>query len=313
MSIAVVTGGNSGIGFHTARELAGRGIYVVITARDPERGAAAAAEIVGATWAQLDLADLDSVHRFAERFRAEHGRLDLLINNAGVMALPRQLTEDGFERQFGTNHLGHFALTGLLLPLLLTTDHARVVTVTSGLHKRGRIDFDDLMGERRYGRFRAYTQSKLANVLFALELHRRSTAAGVPLLSVLAHPGVAHTNLARSRNPLANLVVAAARLSAQSAADGALPLLHAATAEDVRGGDAFGPDGFAERRGAPTRVAVSARGRDEPAARRLWTISEELTGVRFPAFEQVRSRDGGWDDAATAGGSPRPASPRPGA
>lgn len=272
---AIVTGASGGIGFHTALELARQGSAVVVASRERERGEAAATRIPKAVWQELDLADLASVRRFAQRFREAHDRLDLLVNNAGVMAVPRrELTVDGFERQFGVNHLGHFALTGLLLPIL--PEGARVVTVTSGLHKRGRIDFDDLMGARRYRQFGAYAQSKLANVLFARELGRRTTVT-----SVLAHPGVARTGLARTGSPVRATLIALARLSAQSAAAGALPSLHAATRPEVRTGEAYGPDGIAERRGNPVRVEVSGRGRDEDDARRLWAISEELTGVRY--------------------------------
>ncbi|MBB4764859.1 oxidoreductase [Amorphoplanes digitatis] len=268
--LAIVTGASGGIGFHTARELAARNWRVITAARHRND------DIPGAEWWELDLADLASVRRFASRFLDGYGRLDLLINNAGVMALPRAVTVDGFERQFGVNHLGHFALTGLLLPALLAGDRARVVTVTSGLHRRGRMNFDDLMGERRYSKLGAYTQSKLANVLFALELGRRT-----PLTSVLAHPGFAHTDLARTGNPLRSAFLALARLSAQSAEAGALPSLHAATNPEVKAMEAYGPDGPGERRGNPTRIEVSARGRDEGDARRLWAISEELTGVRY--------------------------------
>ncbi|MDI6100299.1 oxidoreductase [Actinoplanes sp. NEAU-A12] len=276
--IAIITGASGGIGFHTALELARQGMRVVVASRERDRGEAAAARIPKAAWQELDLADLGSVRRFTQRFLEAHDRLDLLVNNAGVMAVPRrELTADGFERQFGVNHLGHFALTGLLLPVLPVG--ARVVTVTSSLHKRGRIDFDDLMGDRRYRQLGAYAQSKLANVLFALELGRRT-----PLTSVLAHPGVAHTGLARTPSPVRAALIALARLSAQSAAAGALPSLHAATHPEVTTGEAYGPDGIAERRGYPTRVEVSGRGRDEDDARRLWAISEDLTGVRYGTF-----------------------------
>ncbi|MEV0900523.1 oxidoreductase [Actinoplanes sp. NPDC049802] len=287
--IAVITGAAGGIGFHTALELARRGTGVIIASRDRARGEAAAARIRAeqtgqspeTAWWELDLGDLTSVRRFSERFRDAYDRLALLINNAGVMALPRAVTTDGFERQLGVNHLGHFALTGLLLPALLAAGDARVVTVTSGLHRRGRMDFDDLMGERRYSKIGAYCQSKLANVLFARELGRRT-----PLTSVLAHPGVAHTDLARTGRPLRELLIAVARLSAQSAEAGALPSLHAATAPDVRSGDLYGPDGFGERRGKPAKAEIAPQGRDDDAARRLWTISEELTGVRYGTFVQ---------------------------
>ncbi|MEU4161449.1 oxidoreductase [Actinoplanes sp. NPDC026670] len=273
MTVIIVTGASGGIGFHTALELAQQGHQVVIAARGRERGEAAAARI-GAEWRHLDLGDLTSVRRFAQDFRQRYGRLDVLINNAGVMAVPRrELTTDGFERQFGVNHLGHFALTGLLLPALEASDDGRVVTVTSGLHRRGRIDFDDLMGERRYRQFGAYCQSKLANVLFGLELGRRTG-----LTSVLAHPGVAHTDLARTGSRARDLVIALVRRSAQSAAAGAQPILRAVKGKT---GEAYGPDGPGERRGKPTRIEVSPAGRDETVARRLWAISEELTGVRY--------------------------------
>jgi NAD(P)-dependent dehydrogenase (short-subunit alcohol dehydrogenase family) len=276
MDIAIVTGASGGIGYHTALQLAKDGKQVIIAARGRERGLAAAAR-TGGTWWELDLGDLASVRRFAQRFLDAYGRLDLLINNAGVMAVPRrELTTDGFERQFGVNHLGHFALTGLLLPALRAAAEPRVVTVTSGLHRRGRIDFDDLMGERRYRQFGAYSQSKLANVLFALELGRRTG-----LTSVLAHPGVAHTDLARTGSAFRDLVIRLARVSAQSAEAGALPILRAALGPEVRTGEAYGPDGPGERRGHPARIEVSARGRDEADARRLWSISEDLTGVRY--------------------------------
>ncbi|WP_433789243.1 oxidoreductase [Actinoplanes sp. CA-252034] len=279
MGIVIITGASGGIGFHTALGLAEQGHQVIIAARARERGEAAATRI-GAVWRPLDLGDLASVRRFAREFLQEYGRLDLLINNAGVMAVPRrELTTDGFERQLGVNHLGHFALTGLLLPAL--DPGGRVVTVTSGLHRRGRIDFDDLMGERRYRQFGAYCQSKLANVLFGLELGRRTG-----LISVLAHPGVAHTDLARTGNRARDLVIALVRLSAQSAAVGALPLLRAAT--EGRTGEAYGPDGPGERRGRPTRIEVSPAGRDEASARRLWAISEELTGVRYGTFTNAQ-------------------------
>ncbi|MBG0827148.1 SDR family NAD(P)-dependent oxidoreductase [Planomonospora sp. ID67723] len=293
---AVVTGASEGVGLHTALELARRGARVVLGSRDRGKGEAAAARIRAETggesaeWLPLDLGDLASVGRFAEGVSAADDGLDLLVNNGGVMALPRQLTADGFERQFGVNHLGHFALTGLLLPELLSRPGARVVTVTSGLHRSGRMDFDDLMGERRYGRFRAYTQSKLANVLFALELHRRVTAAGATLVSAVAHPGVARTGLARNGSRLRGLLVALVKLPAQSAAMGALPSLYAATAPGVAGGEAFGPDGFAERRGHPTRIRPAAQAYDRVAARRLWEMSEELTGVRFSAFDRGEVR-----------------------
>lgn len=296
--VALVTGANSGIGLHTALELARRGAHVVMAGRDHGKGEIATARVAAETgssaveWAPLDLADLASVRRFATGFHDAHGALDLLVNNAGVMALPRQLTADGFERQLGINHLGHFALTGLLLPALLARPDARVVTVTSGLHRSGRIDFDDLMGGQRYGQLRAYSQSKLANLLFTLELDRRAAAAGASLVSVAAHPGVAHTNLASTGNPVRAMVIRLARMTAQSAAAGALPSLYAATAADVAGGETFAPDGVGERKGFPTRVRPAEQARDLDTARRLWEKSQELTGVRFSAFDREDRRTG---------------------
>ena len=276
---AVVTGGNSGIGYHTAEQLARHGARVVVATRSEAKGRAAA-EKVGGEWAPLDLADLASVRAFAEGFT---GPLDLLVNNAGVMMIPRQLTADGFEMQLGTNHLGHFALTGLLLPALLASNNRpRVVTVSSGEHHKGSIDFDDLMSERSYGQMRAYQNSKLANLLFTFELQRRVDAAGVELLSVAAHPGFANTNLGHNATGAWRWGVRIGQVFfAQPAERGALPTLYAATAADVQGGEYFGPDGRGEQRGYPTRVGASAAARDEAAAQRLWAVSEELTGVRY--------------------------------
>jgi NAD(P)-dependent dehydrogenase (short-subunit alcohol dehydrogenase family) len=280
--VAVVTGANSGIGFHAARELAAHGAKVVLAVRDVEgKGADAAARMTGDVEVRrLDLADLASVRAFAEGF---DGPLDLLVNNAGVMATPRRTTADGFELQLGTNHLGHFALTGLLLDKLRG---GRVTTVSSGAHNIGWMRFDDLMGERRYQRWLAYGQSKLANLLFAFELQRRADAAGFPLTSTAAHPGYAATNLqmagpqlegSRWREALGRFGNV---LLAQSDEMGALPTLYAAT-EDLPGGTYIGPDGFAEQRGHPTIVGANGRARDEQSARRLWEISEGLTGVTY--------------------------------
>ena len=284
---AVVTGANSGLGVVVAQELARAGAEVILACRDADRGAAAAAGIsgrvpgalVGAR--RLDLADLGSVREFAGELASESRPLDLLVNNAGVMAPPRRLSVDGFELQLATNHLGHFALTGLLIDRLLAAPAGRVVSVSSVLHKSGRIDFDDLQGSERYGRWRAYSQSKLANLVFAFELDRRARAAGVQLASVAAHPGYANTNLqSASGGPIARLLSLANPFFAQSAAAGALPLLCAATSR-VEGGSYFGPDGPGERRGRPRLVAASAAAHDEATAVRLWAVSEELTGVSF--------------------------------
>ncbi|MGX1131635.1 NAD(P)-dependent dehydrogenase (short-subunit alcohol dehydrogenase family) [Streptomyces glaucescens] len=276
----VVTGANSGIGRVAAQELARAGAHVVYAVRDEERGRAAAAEARGSTEVRrLDLADLASVREFA---KAWEGRpLDLLINNAGVMMLPQRQTRDGFEMQFGTNHLGHFALTNLLLPYI--TD--RVVTVASGAHRwpGAAIHFDDLNLTAGYTPQRAYAQSKLANLLFTLELQRRLTEAGSTVRALAAHPGYAATNLqSHAGNPLSKaLMQVGNRLVAQTDRAGALPTLYAAVA-DLPGASYVGPDGLAEMRGAPTLVGRSAAASDPTAARRLWTVSEELTGAGFP-------------------------------
>jgi NAD(P)-dependent dehydrogenase (short-subunit alcohol dehydrogenase family) len=286
---AIVTGGNSGLGRIVARELARHGARVVIASRDKAKNAEAARAIVAAfpsstvDAAQLDLANLESIRAFADRIRADHDRIDLLVNNAGVMAAPYRRTADGFELQFGTNHLGHFALTGLLLPLLSGRPGARVVTVSSNNHKGGRLQFDDLQGVRHYSRWGAYAQSKLANLLFAFELDRRLRAARWPMISVAAHPGYSATNLQLSGPPLHERLAmrVSNRLFAQSAEMGALPLLYAATAPELEGGSYVGPDGRGEMRGHPTLVQASRPAHDEEAARRLWDISEQLTGVRY--------------------------------
>jgi len=276
---AVVTGANSGIGLVTARELARAGGDVVLAVRDEERGRTAAASITGSTEVRrLDLADLASVRVFAEEW---DGDLDVLINNAGVMAIPERRTVEGFELQFGTNHLGHFALTNLLLPYL--TD--RVVTVSSSAHRAGRIVLDDLNWQRRrYRAWAAYSQSKLANLLFTLELQRRLTAARSSVRAYAAHPGYAATNLqSHTANPISSVMMAVAnRVVAQSDAQGALPTLFAAT-QDLPGGSYVGPDGFHETRGHPTLVGRSAAATDLDSAAALWTASEELTAMTFPA------------------------------
>jgi NAD(P)-dependent dehydrogenase (short-subunit alcohol dehydrogenase family) len=293
---AIVTGANAGLGYQTAVQLARVGALVLLAARDPGRGAAALERLraeVPASRAELlllDLADLGSVERFAAAFAARGEGLDLLVNNAGVMAVPhRETTAQGFERQFGTNYLGHFALTGRLLPALLQAPGSRVVTVSSNRHKQAHgIDFDDLQGERRYGPWRAYDQSKLANAMFVLELDRRLRAADLGVVSAGAHPGFAATNLqvtgprSGGTSLAARAMGLATRLIAQSARDGALPTLYAATAPEVRGGQYFGPDGRGEVRGHhPKQVEFSAAAHDQAAAARLWTVSEELTGVTF--------------------------------
>ncbi len=292
--VAVITGANSGIGLVAARALARKGAHVVLAVRSAERGEEAARDVRSAApgasveVASLDLASLASVRTFADAFGARHRALHLLINNAGVMALPRRTTADGFEMQLGTNHLGHFALTGLLLRRLVTAGGpARVVTLSSNMHKLGRMDFDDLMGERRYGKWSAYGQSKLANLLFAFELDRRLKAAGLPVLSVACHPGYAATNLGfagprMERSRLGEAIYGLGnRLFAQPAWKGALPTLYAAAAPDVQGGDYIGPDGFMEMTGHPKEVGSIRAARDVASAQRLWEVSEALTGTRF--------------------------------
>jgi len=279
----IVTGANSGIGHAAAAALAGAGATVVLAVRDQAKGEVAAAALPGMTEVRpLDLASLDSVRAFAAAWQ---GDIDLLINNAGVMIPPLSRTADGFELQFGTNHLGHFALTNLLLPHVAAD--GRVVTVSSDAHKSGAIDFDDLNWERkRYRPWRAYGQSKLANLLFTTELQRRLTEAGSTVKATAAHPGYAATNLqshSGSRLLAFAMEHVGNRLIAQDAAGGALPTLYAAVA-DIPGGSFAGPSGpfGLGLRGAPKLVARSAAARDAEAARRLWLVSEELTGVGFP-------------------------------
>lgn len=286
---AVVTGANSGLGLISATELARAGAEVVLACRNPEKGRRAIAAITAVAPAakveleELDLASLDSVRAFAERFSASHDGLDVLINNAGVMASPLRRTADGFELQFGTNHLGHFALTGLLLGSLEGREDARVVTLSSNAHRFGRIRFDDLGAERGYRRWRAYCQAKIANLLFALELQRRLRAAGAATKSLAAHPGYADTNLQSAAPPALDRAFFAItnRVLAQSAEMGALSQLYAATQPGLQGGLYIGPDGFDEHRGHPKIVTPVKAARDEAVAARLWAVSEELTGVAY--------------------------------
>jgi len=273
----VVTGANSGLGASTARELARAGASVVLACRDTSKGADAAATMPGRVEVrQLDLADLSSVRAFADG--TEH--VDVLVNNAGIMALPQGKTADGFERQIGTNHLGHFALTVLLLPKIAD----RVVTLSSGAHRMGKIDLDDLNWERRkYRRWSAYGQSKLANLLFAYELQRRLVAAESSVKSIAAHPGYASTELQSHTESLQDRVMALAnRVIAQSADMGALPQLYAATVPTLRGGEFVGPHGRLGLNGYPKLVGSNAASTDEAMAAKLWTLSEKLTGVSFP-------------------------------
>ena len=281
--LALVTGANSGLGYEVSLGLALRGATVVMACRNLKKGEEAAAKIREENPSgevrlmQLDLADLNSVKQFVEAFRAEYSHLDLLVNNAGVMATPYGETADGFELQFGINHIGHFAMTGQLLGLLENTPGSRIVTVSSYAHWFGRINFDDLNGKKFYYRWLAYTQSKLANLLFAYELQRKLSKNGKNPISVAAHPGYAETNLQQHSalwsflNPI----------MAQSQAMGALPILYAATSLEIKGGEYVGPDGFLGQRGYPFKGFSSQRSHDETTARLLWEVSEELSGVKY--------------------------------
>ncbi|HWH14218.1 MAG TPA: oxidoreductase, partial [Miltoncostaeaceae bacterium] len=292
---ALVTGASSGLGRETAVGLARAGARVLLGCRDAARGERALGTVLAAVpgaaveVVPLDLAGLAAVRRAADDVAGRVAALDLLVANAGVMALPRRTTVDGFELQIATNHLGHAALAGLLLPRLLAAPAPRVVAVSSGAHRAGRLDLDDLHGERRYSRWGAYGQSKLANLLFVLELQRRADAAGWPLLAAAAHPGWAATGLqgaaARSSGGRVGEALAglANRLVAQSAEAGAWPVLYAATMPDVLPADYWGPGGPLEARGHPARASRSRAALDADAARRLWELTERLTGVRWPA------------------------------
>jgi NAD(P)-dependent dehydrogenase (short-subunit alcohol dehydrogenase family) len=286
----VITGANTGLGLASARALAARGARVVLTSRDETKGAAALqavkADATGPApeLVKLDLADLDAVRSSAERLLADIDQLDVLLNNAGVMAMPLRRTAQGFEMQVGTNHLGHFALTGLLLPILLRAPAARVVTVSSVGHRMGRVHLDDLSWDnRRYQRWLSYGQSKLANLLFTTELQRRAGAESTSLMAVAAHPGNSSTELGR-HVPGAGLTArfpVFERLTSQSAEMGALPQLYAATMPDVAGNDYWGPDGLFEQRGHPKKVGRSRAATDAEMGRGLWELSERLTGVTY--------------------------------
>ncbi|MET0451555.1 MAG: SDR family NAD(P)-dependent oxidoreductase [Mycobacterium sp.] len=281
--VAVVTGANTGLGYEAATALAGRGAHVVLAVRNLDKGKAAADLIArrypGAEVSvqELDLTSLESVREAADGLRAAYDGIDLLVNNAGVMMTPKSTTKDGFELQFGTNHLGHFALTGLLVERLLAAPGSRVVTVSSIGHKLGRMHFDDLQSERRYSRTGAYAQSKLSNLLFTYELQRR--LAGRKTIAVAAHPGGSSSELTRHQP---GWLQAAFRPIEQDTDMGALPILRAATDPSVVGGQYFGPDGFLEMRGYPETVESTDRSHVIADQKRLWAVSEELTGVTFP-------------------------------
>ncbi|MCX4758324.1 oxidoreductase [Kitasatospora purpeofusca] len=292
--VFVVTGANSGLGLATTRAIARKGGQVILAVRDEAKGRRAAAEITAAQPGarlevrRLDLADLDSVRAFAERLRADGTRPDVLVNNAGVMAPPRTLNAQGHEIQFAANHLGHFALTGLLLDLLAEGKDPRVVTVSSTNHRQGKVFFDDLSGERKYSPMGYYNQSKFANAVFGWELHQRLAAAGSPVRSLLAHPGYTATNLQTS-SPVGMVKVLFGRILtplAQAPDQGALPQLFAATAAEVESGQFIGPDGMAELRGTPKVVQLAPSAADAETGKRLWELSERLTAVRF-AFPAV--------------------------
>jgi NAD(P)-dependent dehydrogenase (short-subunit alcohol dehydrogenase family) len=286
--VAVITGANTGLGYETARALAEHGAHVVLAVRNLDKGKDAAARITaaspsaGVALQELDLTSLDSIRAAARQLRSDHDRIDLLVNNAGVMYTPKSTTKDGFELQFGTNHLGHFALTGLLLDRLLPVAGSRIVTVSSIGHRiRADIHFDDLQWEHSYNRVSAYGQAKLANLLFTYELQRRLALHGTTIAAA-AHPGGSNTELMRNLPPLVARVSAVIEPLFQDPAMGALPSLRAATDPAVVGGQYFGPDGFAQTRGYPKVVASSRKSHDVDRQRRLWAVSEELTGVVYP-------------------------------
>ena len=287
--VAIITGANTGLGLETARALAAAGAQVVLAVRDLDKGAAAIEEIGQTTPAgnlalqRLDLSSLSDIRSAAEQLGDQYPQIDLLINNAGVMYPPKGNTADGFELQFGTNHLGHFALTALLLENLTTVRGSRVVTVSSNGHKfRAAIHFDDLQWERNYSRVGAYAQSKLANLLFTYELQRRLEAAGAETVALAAHPGASGTELMRHITFGPETLSAAALKLAQSPAMGALSSLRAATDPTAVGGQYYGPSGFGEFRGYPKVVKSTRQSHDQALQQRLWSVSEELTGVKFP-------------------------------
>lgn len=291
----VITGANSGLGLEATKALVLRGATVIAACRNEAKGQVCLA-LPGpgqVDLRRLDLSDLSSVAQFADEVVRDYPTLDVLLNNAGVMALPRGTTVDGFERQFGTNHLGHFALTGQLLPALLAAPAARIVTVSSSAHRMGTMHFDDLQSEKSYKRWAVYGQSKLANLLFTLELQQRLAGAGARAIAVAAHPGYSATNLqfAHARETGSGIEERVSGLMnkviGQSAAMGALPELYAAVAPGVRGGDYYGPDGFMESRGHPKLVQPTAKGKDTVDAARLWAASVALTGVTYAALDHA--------------------------
>ena len=292
--VVIVTGANSGIGYETAKELARKGAQTILACRSIEKGDEAIQRIqtsvakANVKTMTLDLGNLSSVRVFAEAFKTSHNRLDILINNAGIMWVPYGKTKDGFERQFGINHLGHFALTGLLMDLLINTTSSRVVNVSSMAHRQADIDFNDLMFEngKTYKKEFAYSQSKLANLLFTFELQRKLEALNSDTISVAAHPGGADTNLGRyvSDNWVFKLLKQITKPIIQTAAMGALPSLRAATDHKTKGGDYYGPGGFMGMKGYPVKVDCSDKAKDFDRARRLWSVSKELTKISYSQF-----------------------------
>lgn len=290
--VVIVTGSSSGIGYEAARVLAEKQATVILAVRNLDKGNKAVEKILAQNKdadvrvLELDLANLESVEKFAENFKKEYLRLDLLINNAGVMIPPYSKTSDGFELQFGTNHLGHYALTGLLLELLLSTPNSRIVNVSSMAHKSGNINFDDLTWEKRsYSAWRAYGDSKIANLFFTLELDRKLKEHNLDLCATAAHPGWTATELQRHTG----LVDFLNNIFAQDISMGALPTLRAATESGLKGGEYFGPNGFMEMRGFPAQVKTNQLAKDESIAKKLWEVSEELTGVKFDFNKKVNS------------------------
>ncbi len=291
--VVIITGGNSGIGYEAGLALAGKNANVILAVRSVDKGEKAANAIrqhhpqSQVTLMALDLADLKSIRAFAESFLAKYDRLDILINNAGVMALPARKTADGFEMQFGTNHLGHFALTGLLLPALKATPNARVVTVSSGAHLAGDIHFNDLQWGKKYDSWGAYAQSKLANLLFTYELQRRFDAAGIKMISASCHPGYAATNLQTAGPRMSGSIFSLWMMNvgnflfAQSQRMGALPTLFAAVAPEVNGCDYIGPTSLGGIRGYPDKVMSNDKSYDKSLAKQLWNVSEKLTGIAY--------------------------------
>lgn len=292
--VILITGANSGLGFQGSKVFASKGASVVMACRNMDKGKAALEEIqkeqpkAQLALLPLDLSDLDSVKFFADRFKKQYKQLDVLCNNAGVMFLPFRKTKQGFEMQFGTNHLGHFALTGLLLERLLSTDNSRIVTTSSMYHRSGKMDFVNLNGEKKYDKYKAYAASKLANLFFAYELQRKLKAASSSTISVACHPGFTATNL-QLAGPImegsafkTSVMKVFNRLMAQDVQMGTLPMLYAATEKDVQGGDYIGPSGFKEIRGYPTKVKSIPISYDEAIASKLWEVSQQWTGISYP-------------------------------